>query len=301
MTTTHTGELAAIGTALLWTLSALAWTSASRYIGSLALNVLRLILTCGLLMAYGRIVRGLWLPCDASLQTWITLGLSGLAGFLVADLCMFKALPMIGPRLTILFQSLCPPLAALLEWSFLGHPLAVWSWLAMAITLSGVSWVVLEEPENTTAFPSHGHNPWGMLWAVLAAVGQAVGMVLSRKGIGNYDPGAATQIRVLAALAGLVVCATLVRGWPVIWAAAQHKRAMASVALGALVGPFFGVILCMAALRDCHAGVVTTILGTMPVLILPCVIVLYGEKVSLRAAGGAFLSVVGVALLVLCG
>ena len=82
-------------------------------------------------------------------------------------------------------------------------------------------------------------------------------------------------------------------------AAARNARAMAVVAFGALVGPFVGVVMSLIALRHCHAGVVATIISTMPVLILPFVILLYHEKVSLRALGGAILSILGVALLVL--
>jgi drug/metabolite transporter (DMT)-like permease len=37
----------------------------------------------------------------------------------------------------------------------------------------------------------------------------------------------------------------------------------------------------------------------MPVLILPCTILVYRERVSLRAAAGALVSVAGVALLLL--
>jgi drug/metabolite transporter (DMT)-like permease len=68
---------------------------------------------------------------------------------------------------------------------------------------------------------------------------------------------------------------------------------------GVPVGPFAGVILFMVALRHCHAGVVSTIVATMPVLILPFSILLYRERVSLRAVGGALISVAGVAMLML--
>jgi drug/metabolite transporter (DMT)-like permease len=79
----------------------------------------------------------------------------------------------------------------------------------------------------------------------------------------------------------------------------RHPRAVPMIVLGTFFGPFAGVILYMIAVRHCPAGVVSTIISTMPVLILPGVILLYGEKVSLRAAGGAVISVVGVALLML--
>jgi drug/metabolite transporter (DMT)-like permease len=69
--------------------------------------------------------------------------------------------------------------------------------------------------------------------------------------------------------------------------------------LGTLAGPVVGVVLFMIAVRHCNAGVVSTNVGTMPVLILPFTILLHREPVSVRAVGGALVSVAGVALLVL--
>lgn len=299
MTPMQIGELAAIGTALLWTLSALAWTSAGKTIGAISVSFIRLVITCAFLMVYGQLGRGLAFPTDADAHTWMTLGISGLLGLFLADICLFKALLLIGPRLSLLVQSLSPPIATLASWMLYSEKLAPRQWLAMVVTLAGVVWVVLERPESDAEVHRHRHLWWGVLLASLAAVGQALGFVLSRRGIGDYDAGAATFVRVLAAMAGYLVLLTLLRRWPSIMAATRHHKAMFIMTLGALVGPFLGVVLSMVAVRYCHAGVVTTIIGTMPILILPFAILLYGEKVSLRAAGGAVVSVVGVALLVL--
>ena len=293
------GELAATGTALLWTLSVLAWTSASRHVGALSISFLRLVVACPFWLAYGRLVRGLWLPSDAAPKTWLLLGLSGFLGFFLGDLCFFKALLLIGPRLTLLLQALAPPFAALISWLFLGDSLSVRGWLAMGITLAGVSWVVLERPEQPPQPSQHHGLAWGITLAALAAAGQAVGMVLAQRGIGQYDAVAATFIRALGAMIGFVFLLTVVRRWPSVWIAARHRRAMLITTLGALVGPFAGVALCMVALRHCHVGIATTITSTTPVLILPFVVLLYNEQVSLRAAGGAILSVAGVALLLI--
>jgi len=135
--------------------------------------------------------------------------------------------------------------------------------------------------------------------AGVAAVCRDIGLVFSKKVIVNYDAAAVIYIRVIGAMAGYVVLLTLVWRWPVVFRAVRRRRAMGILMFGSFVGPFLGVILCMVSLRYCHAGVVSTIINTMPVLILPFIIVLYHEKVSLRAAGGAVLSVVGVAMLVL--
>ena len=64
------GELAAIGTAFLWTLSALAWTSAGKDMGALAMSYIRLVVTCVFLSIYGQISRGMALPLDADGETW---------------------------------------------------------------------------------------------------------------------------------------------------------------------------------------------------------------------------------------
>ncbi len=297
----HLGELAAIATAFLWTLSSLAWTSAGKHAGALAVSFIRLVITCGFLAVYGYAARGLPFPSDASRETWLILGLSGYVGFFVTDLFLFKAFLLIGPRLSLLILSLSPPLATLLSRVLLDDRLAGQDWLAMAITLAGVAWVVLEQPDTSRRL--HYIRPQqyglGIFLAVLAAIGHALALVLSKQGIGEYDAFAATFIRVLGGLIGYVTLVTLLRRWPAMGRAARQPRTMAVMTLGAFVGPFLGVGMYMIAVRHAHAGVVATILATMPVLILPMVIFVYRERVSPRAALGAAVSALGVAMLVL--
>jgi drug/metabolite transporter (DMT)-like permease len=291
------GELAAVATAILWTLSTVAWTSAGQRIGSLAVCFLRLLVTCLFLSAYGGLVRNRWLPTDADAQTWWLLGLSGLAGFFLADVCSFRALLLIGPRLTLLVLSLTPPTAAVLSWIFLQEQLTLRHWLAMGITLTGITWVVLERSGRLDAPQPARHRGWGLLLAVAGAVSGASGMVLARRGIGDYDAAAATYIRVLGSLPGYFVLLTLLRRWPAVLGAVRHTRAMTVLVAGSFVGPFLGVILCMVALRSCPTGIVTTIVSTMPVLVLPFSMYLYRERVSPRAIAGAIISVLGVGLM----
>jgi drug/metabolite transporter (DMT)-like permease len=298
----QTGELAALTTALLWTMSTLAWTSAGRRIGALAVTSHRLLITCMLLSLHGWLTRGHALPTDADGRTWLLLAISGLLGFFVSDACGFKSLLLIGPRLALLVQSISPPTAAIISWAFLGESLTVWHWLAMAVTLSGVVWVVLERAEATTAVPiSQRHYVRGLLLAGISAVAQALGMVLARRGIGEYDAVAATYIRALGAVPAYIILLTISGHWPALARAMSDLRAMTTVAAGSVVGPFLGVALCMVALRHSPAGVVTTLVSTMPVLVLPFTVLIYGERVSLRAVLGALLSVAGIGLMCASG
>jgi drug/metabolite transporter (DMT)-like permease len=292
------GELAAMATALLWTLSTLAWTYAGKQIGALAVAFFRPVLAGIMLMSYGYLVYGRCLPSDAPIQAWLLMSLSGVAGFVLCDLCLMKALLLIGPRLSLLIFSLAPPISAIVSWVCIGDTLTWWRWGAMGVTLTGVVWVVLERPSHDKHPHARRHRGQGVALALLAAFAHSIGYVLSKEGMYYYDDAVgATLIRTIAALVSFLVLVTLWRRWPAMLAATRHTRAMGVLALGAAVGPFVGVVLSLVALQHAPTGVVATIIATMPVLILPFSILLYHEKVSLRAVGGALVAVAGIAML----
>jgi drug/metabolite transporter (DMT)-like permease len=307
MSDVHAGALFALGTAVFWTLSSLAWTSAGKRVGALAVSFIRLVMAVGLMVVYCRIRCGRWLPTDADRDTWLVLGASGFFGFFLCDICLFKAFLLLGPRLTLLTFSLLPPMTAILSWAATDDVLTLRHWMAMGITLAGVAWVLFEQPDASVKGDSPifvdtkiGTVPWrGVVLATLAALANAVGYVLSKQGIGQYDAVAATLIRALAALPAYAVLITFWRRWPGMLKALHDAKAMGILSLGAIVGPFVGVVLSMEALRIAPAGIVATITSTMPVLILPFSILVYHEKVSLRAAVGAIVAVAGVAMLML--
>ena len=91
---------------------------------------------------------------------------------------------------------------------------------------------------------------------------------------------ASALIRVIGAVVGYVILVTLLGRWPVMSAAGKNGREMTIMAGGTIVGPCLGVTTYMMALAGCHEGVVTTILATIPVMILPFSVFLYGERVS---------------------
>jgi drug/metabolite transporter (DMT)-like permease len=292
------GQLMAMGTALLWTLSALAWTSAGRYIGALPISFIRLIMTCPMLIVYGWAVRGIPFPTDATTEQWAMLGLSGFVGFCLSDLCLLKAFLLIGPRLSLIIFALSPPFLALLSWGVMGEPLPPLKWLAMGVTLLGVMWVVAEQPDRQQTHDLRQRTT-GIILALVGAGWQAVAMLLVRAGLGDYDAGAATFIRVLGGMAGYLPMITLLGRWTVIRSAVAQPRAMLYLLMGSFVGPFLGVMFIVEALRHVHPGLVTTITSTMPVLIIPFSIFIYHERVSPRAALGAIVSVFGIGMLML--
>jgi drug/metabolite transporter (DMT)-like permease len=296
------GELAALGTAVCWTVTALAFESAGRRVGSLAVNLLRLALAAGIYSLFSLARRGLWLPSDASAHAWLWLSLSGLVGFTLGDLCLFRALVVLGARLSMLIMALVPPLTALLGFLVMDEGLTWLDGLGMLLTLGGVSWVVLERrPAAEPGAPAHTPRAraFGLLLAFGGAVGQAVGLVLSKHGMGDYDAFAASHIRVLAGLVGFGLLFTGIGWWRRLGPALHDGRAMAQLGLGAVFGPFLGVSLSLLAVQHTQAGVAATLMALVPVLVIPAAWLLRREAVTWRALGGACLAVAGSALLFL--
>ncbi len=101
----HYGELAALATAFFWTVTALSFEFASKRVGSLAVNMIRLTLAFLLLSVFTFFSRGMFLPLDASPHAWIWLSLSGLIGLVLGDYFLFKAYNIISSRIAMLFMT----------------------------------------------------------------------------------------------------------------------------------------------------------------------------------------------------
>jgi drug/metabolite transporter (DMT)-like permease len=297
----YTGELAALLTAVFWTVTGLAFELAGRKVGSLSVNLIRLVLAFLFLSVYLSISRGMFFPSDAGRQQWIWLSLSGLIGFVIGDLFLFQAYVVIGARISQLIMSLTPPITAFIGWVMLGEVLSPMNWIGMAVTISGIGMVVLKrEKANGNNILKNklttSYSVRGILLAVGGALGQAAGLVLSKKGMGDYDAFASTQIRILTGLAGFSIIMFLTRRWMNVFRALGNRSAMSGIAVGSFFGPFLGVSFSLLAVQHIQSGIAATIMAIVPVLIIPPAILIFREKFNWKEIAGAGIAVAGVML-----
>ena len=139
----HLGEIAALATAICWTLNAMAFEAAGKKVGSLSVNYLRFFVAFPLLTVTAFFARGLVFPTDATGTMWLYLSISGLIGFVLGDIFLFQALVEIGSRISLLIKSMGPPIAALAGYLIMGERISPLGLLGMLTTMFGIGLVIL--------------------------------------------------------------------------------------------------------------------------------------------------------------
>jgi drug/metabolite transporter (DMT)-like permease len=295
---THIGEFSALLTAMFWTVSALSFESAGKKVGSLSVNFIRLIIGFALISIYTLITRGMLLPLDASGSTWIWLILSGLIGFVIGDLFLFQAYIEIGSRISMLVMSFVPPITALISFIVFEEKLTRTNLIGMGITILGIAIVVLKKKEGEGKV-QFSHPVKGLIFAFMGALGQAFGTILSKLGMKDYNPFAATQIRIIAGIFGFAILLLVMKKYSNLLIAVKNTSALKRISLGALFGPFLGVSFSLLAIQHTTAGVAATITAIVPVLIIPPAIILLKEKITAKEMLGSIITIIGVGVLFL--
>jgi drug/metabolite transporter (DMT)-like permease len=293
------GELAALATSFFFAFTALIFTITGRMVGSLVTNRMRLMFAMIYLVIINMILFREPLPFSTESSRWMWLSLSGIIGLSLGDAFLFQALISVGPRLGSLLLSLAPIFGSIIAWVFFGEILTVLQITGIVLALAGIAWVVLshEEPPNTP----HGHTRRGVIFGVLAGLGQAIGLVLSKQGMfGEFSPFQANAIRMLAAVIFIWAWTMFDKQLSSTFAALREKpRVLGWLALGAFIGPVLGVTSSLLAVQHAEIGVASTLMALPPVIVLPISYFAFKEKIGWQAIVGTILAIAGVAVLFL--
>ena len=236
--------------------------------------------------------------------------LSGLAGIGLGDTAYFQALPRLGSRRTVLLtQCLTAPCAAMIEWLWLGTKLNPAEIFSIAVILAGVA-IAMTPGEHLKIAPRH---LWpGVLTSAIAAMGGALGAVLSRKAYAiahaageHPDPGTTGYQRVVGGAVALGLVFLIVK-----WRHARKRgddaqmmdsfspreklRLWPWVLANSLAGQTVGVSCMQWALETTPTGIVTAIIAMTPIVMLPLARMFEGEKITARELGGGFVAIAGV-------
>lgn len=288
------GEFAALGAACLWATSAVVYTHLGQKISPLVLNLSKGVIAI-VYIALTLILQGDLFPSNISGINLGFLLLSGILGIGLGDTFYFEALNNLGARRTLLLEALAPPLAALIALIFLQETINLSAWAGILLTVLGVAWVISERVPGTN---NKVVNPLrGISFALLSALGQAGGAVLSRAALATttINPLWSTLLRIVGGVLILLLWMPLKRqsGWlqPL-----QSKKVLGIIAVTAFFSTYLGIWLQQTALKYTATGIAQALISTSPLFVLPIALWM-GEKVSFRALLGVLVALGGIALL----
>ncbi len=305
----HLGEIISLGVAVSWTITAWFAAKASRRVGAMVTNVLRLVLAAVFLGIILWVTIGHPYPVYADKNTWIWLGLSALVGYVFGDYCLFNCYLYIGPRFGQLLMTLAPPMAAVAGWIMLGETLGWKAILAMGVTLLGIAISILSR--------NGGHHfkldlPLkGVLLGIGAGIGQGVGLVLSKIGMQYYEaaipagapsmmegmlPFASTMMRAIVGGIGFFAILLLQKDFGKLKSAVKDPVAMRYASIITLFGPVLGVSLSLMAVRYANAGIASTLMALTPVIIIFPEVLIEKKRIRFKEIVGLAVTIAGVAL-----
>ncbi len=298
------GNTAAVITSFLWTISSIFFTTAGKRIGFLSVNAYRSLMAAALLVLTHLIFLGSILPAVSNSQ-WLWMSLSGIIGLGIGDFGLFAAYVLIGPRRSTLIMALSPIFASIGAYLLLGETFSYLAAIGIAITTMGIVVVLLERENGRFGTIDGGkQKTWGIIAALVAALGQGIGIVFSKKGIylgvtTAMNPISAAMIRMTTATLFVWVVVLLLGKMPEVQKTTADKKGLKYVAGGSVVGPFLGMTLSMFAVAYTETGIAQTLMSLMPLIIIPFTWAVYGEKTNIRGILGAAFAVIGVAILFL--
>ena len=289
----------------LFSISVISGHRTAKIIGGVEANFWRL--TCATLFLSGWAFTGGAGVSGAGFPLFL---LSGLVGIGIGDAGLFQALPRLGSRLSLLIiQCLTAPIAALIEWLWLGTTLGPTEIAGALIILAGVGVAIAPGEHITIPRPQ---LVVGGMFGLLGAAGNALGVVLSRKAyavthenLQTLDGGTAAFQRILG---GLLVSAILLlfakRQFIPLLGESDNNAAMPVrekwrriwpwVLLNSLAGQTLGVSAMQWGLETTPTGVVMSIVALTPLTVMPLARVFEGEKITVRSLLGGAIAVTGV-------
>lgn len=290
------GEIAALLTAFCWVGSSVSFEYSGKKVGSLVLNLMRLVISLLIITVINFFITDGFINLSVSPEAFQALLISGLVGFVIGDMFLFQAFVEIGARISMLIMALAPPITAVLSYFLLDETLGLVQIFGMMLTFLGIAIVIMGKEKGSQKIVVK-HPIKGITFAFLGAVGQALGLILSKVGVAELNPFVATEIRIFSGILGFILIITFTKKWPNFFSAFKNKTAMVGITIGSLFGPVVGVSLSLMAIKYTSTAIASTLMAIVPILIIPVTIFLFKEKVKTNEIVGAIVGVLGVAVI----
>ena len=275
-----TGQFAALGAALAWTLASGLWRSLSHQGSALALNAWKNGMASLIFLPV--LVSLPWLD-NRDAVPWLLL--SGVVGIAAGDSFYLAALRRLGTRRTLTVEALGPVLASVGSVVLMGEALSPQAWVGAAMVTTAVALVAGSSVDLS-------RDRAGLALALMAVICGLVGAFLAREVLSTtaLTPLQTASVRLCGGWLGLVPL--LLHRAEAALPSIRAKRGR--VLLATLLGTNLGILLQQIVFQQMAVGPGVTLMSTAPVMAL-LIGRFEGDPIQPRGVAAALLAVAGVA------
>ncbi len=283
-----TGIVFALSAAAFWALATRLFTRMAGFWTPAALAMIKSLVSL--------VLFGLWFVAagkpvfEQSLATIGFLVLSGVIGIAIGDTALFMALYRMGERPTLLIAETAAPVMVFISaLVLLGEHIALLQLTGIVLVILGVDWVI------GFSRGAGGYDASGITWALVAAVCQTIGVIVSRFYLQATDIEAETTAlwRILGACLALPIW-LLLRGESLKPAARPDMAVLVRLLVGIFLGTFLGILFLQISIDLLPASIAQTLIATS-ILFALIYAALRREPVPAKQWLGVVIAIVGVA------
>jgi len=223
---------------------------------------------------------------------WIAL--SGIIGFFITDIFLFRAYALFGAQKTMVVMCFTPVLSTVLSIAIFSEVPTLMQFAGIAMTIIGIIVIVLQGGEKTSAGKVISY---GLICAVLAAVFQSGADLSAKAAISDLPYISCASLRGVSGLMawlvyGLFKRDTLFKDMDTL----KKPKNLGLLTLSVIVSTWLGTTMAMGSLKYAPAGIATSLKQISPVLILPYDFFVLKKK-SWQSVIGTVIAVAGVILI----
>lgn len=287
------GELAALGTALLWATSSTMAGSQTRRLPATVIGAVQLLAATVLIWSVTAALLATGAIEGTTLARTLALAATAVLGPGIGDTLYFVAIRLLGVARAFPVAMAASPLFTIaLAAAFVGEAITLGVLLGAALTIAGILLIAVraETIEKVERRPRAG------LWLVLlAALLWAVSAVLLRLTADGIAAPLVSAVRMpTAAVFVLALALGTGRLRP---AGGYSRRSLGILVLAGLLGVGIGSVLYVVAIQEAGAARTAILSSTAPLFALPLAAFSLGERITSRIAAGAVLTVAGIWLI----
>ena len=294
------GELAALGTAVLWTVSAVLYKKAMLDAKPISANIVRCVCTGAILIVFLTIIGEVGLLISVPLEAAILAGVSGIIGLGFADTVYMKSLKTIGVARAVSITCTYPLFSILLA-VFFQKEAITFPVILGAVVIAVGTWLLSQEGEIGLDELHKKDFARGVASALVAAVIWAVSITLMNMAVllpekGNLDRAfAVNTVRILAAAIALLSSAPITdRDLHFL---KLRRRTALAVDSGGVVALALGWFLLAASFLYIPESQAVPISSTSPLFAVLAGMTFLREAITRRIVGGSALIIIGVFLI----